>query len=241
MSNVCRHVQPLQDLDTFYVFEDFAGDQTDLFFIDTIPDSGSALVGDEANGVITLTPSDGTVADNDEVYIASANELFIYADGRPLYGRCRLQFAETAAGVYNVGFGFQNAVGANSLIDDGGGPKVSGSTLAIVKIDGTSVWRCYSSCNGTSTVTVSTGTASAATWYVLEIFCDDWDGVSMQVSFKVDGQFLKDSSGAVIKHTVAIASATEMQVWAGAKLGAITNNDTTKVDYIFAEQKRVNE
>jgi len=37
----------------------------------TLTDSGTAAVGDEVGGVVTLSPSDGTVADNDEAYIAT--------------------------------------------------------------------------------------------------------------------------------------------------------------------------
>lgn len=236
--NLGRYVQQLQDLDTMIVFDDFVNDQSDITFIDTVTDSGTAAVGDGVNGVMLLTPSDGTVADNDEAYIASPNELFLFAAGKPIYGRCRLKFAETTSGVYNVAFGFQNAVSANSLIDDGGGPKVSGSTLAIFKVDGGTVWKCASACNGTSTTSTSTTSAVAATYYVLEIICNDWDGTYMEVTFKVDGVYLKDSTGAVIRHTVAIASATEMAVFAGCKLGAATNNDATSVDYILATQPR---
>lgn len=239
MSNVNRFTAALQNLDTFYVFEDFARDQADTDFIDTITDTGTVLVGDEANGVVTLTPSDGTVADNDEAYVATPNELFVFAAGRPIYARARLQFAEVTANKFNFCFGLQNAVGANSLVDDGGGPKVSGSTLAIAKIDGSdSYLRCYSACNGTSTVTVSNKSVSAGTWYEFEIEAVDFDGVTMTVVFKVDGAYLKDANGYVIRHSVAIASATEMQLFAGAKLGAGTNNDTLKVDYWYAAQKR---
>lgn len=237
--NINRYSADLNELQIVKVFDDFVADQSDLFFVDTITDAGTALAGDEVNGVMTLTPSDGTVADNDEVYIASANAIFKYGTNREIYGRCKLQFTETTATIYNVGFGFMDAVGANTLIDDGGGPKVSGSTLAIYKVDGGAVWKCASACNGTSTISTSTTSAVTATDYVLEIECKDWDGVSMQVCFKVDGVYLKDSNNLVIKHTVAIASAAQMQVWAGAKLGAITNNDTTKVDYIYAAQTRV--
>lgn len=238
MSNANRFTAALQNLDTFHVFEDFARDQADTDFIDTITDTGTVLVGDEANGVVTLTPSDGTVADNDEAYVATPNELFVFAAGRPIYGRARVRFTEVAAGVANVAFGFQNAVGANSIVDDGGGLKVSGSCLGIYKIDGEQVWRAVSSCNGTSTVTKSLTAAAAATWYDLEIEAVDFDGVTMTVVFKVDGAYLKDANGYVIRHSVAIASATEMQLFAGIKLGAGTNNDTLKVDYWYAAQKR---
>ncbi len=239
MSNLTRFTTAMRELDTVQIFEDFINDQADTVFVDTVTDTGSALVGDAVNGVMTLTPSDATVADNDEAYIASPNEIFLFGTNREIYGKCKLRFTEVSAGVANVAFGFQNAVGANSIVDDGGGVKVSGSALAIYKIDGEQVWRCVSSCAGTSTVTKSSRAAVAATDYILEIEVKDWDQVSMQVCFRVNGEYLKDANGNEIRHTVAIASATEMQVWAGIKLGAATNNDTLLIDYILAQQTRV--
>lgn len=241
MANINRFTQPLWDLDTFYVWNDFDKDQADTDAVDTVTDSGTVLMGDDVCGLVTLTPSDGTVGDNDEAYLATPNENFKFGTNRQIYGRCRLKFTETTATVYNVAFGFQNAVGANSIIDDGGTNivKTSGSTLAICKKDTEAVWTAVSACNGTATLTKSTAAAVTATWYVLEIICSDWDGVSMQVTYKVDGTYLKDTNGNKIIHTVAIASATEMQMWVGAKLGAATNNDTTVVDYWYGAMTRV--
>lgn len=238
MANINRFTRPLLDLDTFHVFNDFDKDQADTDAVDTVTDTGTVAMGDAAAGTVVLTPSDGTVVDNDEAYLATPNEVFIFAAGKSLYGQCRLKFVETAAGIYNVAFGFQNAVGANSIVDNTGLPKASGSTLAIYKTDGSSVWKVCSACNGTATHTTSTKAAVTATWYVLEIICQDWDGTSMSVTFKVDGELLKDSNGNVIRHTVAIASATEMQMFVGCKLGADTNNDATTVDYWYGAQQR---
>lgn len=229
----------IERTDVVHVGSDFWEDQADSQFVDTVTDSGTVAMGDDVNGVATLTPSDGTVADNDEAYLASPNEVFKFGTNRSIYGRAKLRFTEVTATIANVAFGFQNAVGANSLVDDGAGPKTSGSTLAIFKVDGGAVWKCTSACNGTATTSTSTTAAVAATDYLLEIICNDWDGVSMEVSFKVDGSYLKDSSNNIIKHTVAIASATEMQMWAGIKLGAITNNDTLLVDYMDGVQTRI--
>jgi hypothetical protein len=232
--NLNRYTDALRNVDTMHVFDHFTSDQSDLYGIDTVTDSGTVAIGDDVGGVVTLTPSDGTVADNDEAYLATPNELFKFGTNRAIYGTARVKFTEVTATIANVAFGFQNAVGANSLVDDGAGPKTSGSTLAIFKVDGGAVWKCASACNGTATTSTSTAAATAATWYVLEIICEDWDGVSMKVTFKVDGQYLKDSTTSeIIRHTVAIASATEMQMFAGIKLGAITNNDTLLVDYWY--------
>lgn len=221
------------------VFDDFTGDQSDVHFVDTVTDSGSAAVGDAVNGVMVLTPSDGSVVDNDEAYIKSANELFKFGTNRCIYGRWKIKYHETTADVANIAVGFQNAVGADSIIDDGGGVKTSGSTLAIYKLDGGTKFVVASACNGTATTTTTNKDCDEETDYVLEIEATDWDGVSMQVNFRVDGEYLRDSDNEIIKHKVAIANATEMQVWAGIKLGASTNNDTLDIDYIFACQTRI--
>lgn len=237
--NLARFTSEQWQLDCFHVFDDFWMDQTDLTWVDTVTDTGTVAIGDEAGGVATLTPSDGTVVDNDEAYLQTANELFLWAANRELYFKARVQFVETAAGVYNVAFGVANAPVADTLIDNGGGIRASGSLAVIYKVDGESVWRCTARGNTTVTISQSSTAAVGSTWYVLEIIVKDWDGVQMEVSYKVDGAYLKDANtGSIITHRVPIASATEMAMFVGCKLGAGTNNDTTKIDYALGCQTR---
>ena len=232
MSNISRYTSALFDKDTMYVFSHFTSDQADTEAVDTVTDSGSVAMGDVAGGTVVLTPSDGSVVDNDEAYLATPNENFIFRTNNAIYGAARVKFSEVTAAKLNWAFGFQNAVGADSIIDDGGGLKVSGSTLGIYAIDGgTNLLRVVSACNGVATVTITNKTVVAGTWYYLEIICGDSDGVTMPVNFKVDGEFLKDANGNIIKHTVPIANATEMSMFLGAKLGASTNNDTLTADW----------
>lgn len=239
MSAILKQPLELQNVEQQYgVFSDFVDDQSDLFFVDTVTDTGTAAVGDAVNGVMVLTPSDGTVADNDEVYLASANEIFLFDDEKPMLAQCRLKFVETAAGVYNAFFGFVNAVAADTLVDNGGGMRASGSIAAIYKVDGGTVWRCTTRNNGVVTDTVSTTAAGGTAYQRLEIEVVSFDTLNVKVLFRVDGVPLKDSQGREIVHTVAVASATEMQIAAGAKLGAITNNDTLSLDYLGAWQAR---
>jgi hypothetical protein len=228
-------------------FEDFLWDQSDLFFIDTVTDSGTAAVGDAVNGVMVLTPSDGTVGDNDEVYLASANELFKFAADQPFMGSCRLQFTETASGVYNAAFGFANAVAADLIVDNGAGLRTTGSVLAIYKVDGGTVWKAVSRVNnvamGDST---STTTAGGTNYQELEIEVTPIDSTRVQAVYKVGDiigptTYLTDATtGLPIVHTITVASSTEMQIFVGAKLGAITNNDVLNVDYIRFAASRVN-
>lgn len=234
-----RFLSVEDEYDTLSVFDHFWQDQSDINGVDTVTDSGTVLIGDDAAGVITLTPSDGTVADNDEAYYATPNEVFKLASSKPLYGRARVKFTEVTANKVNVAFGFQNAVGANSIIDDGAGLKVSADTLAIYKIDGGgNFWYCTAYCNGTGTATKSSAAATAATWYELEIYATDNGDGTYVVTYKVDGNYLRDyTTLTVIRHVVTVSSATEMQMWLGVKLGAITNNDTFLCDYWHGKQK----
>lgn len=204
-----------------------------------VSDSGTIAGGDAANGILTLTPSDGTVADNDEAYLKASNETFLVAAGKPLYGECRLQFTEINTDDANVAFGFANAVAANLIVDDGAGLRTSGSILAIYKVDGETVWRCVSRNSGASEVTItqSTTTAGGSSYQRLQIEVVDVRGTTATVVFKVDGIHLKDSNNVTIKHEITIASQTEMQPFVGVKNGG-ANLETVLVDWIVAGQTR---
>src|SRR5262245_4349652 len=157
-----RYTAPQADLENMIVWDDFTFDQTDLIWVDTISDVGTAAVGDNRKGLMVLTPADATVTDNDEVYLGSSNEVFLFLAGKPIYGRCLLQFTETAAGIYNCFFGFANAFAADLMINDGGGMRASGSLAAIYKVDGETVWRCTARVGSTVTITQSTTSAGGA-------------------------------------------------------------------------------
>lgn len=221
------------------VFDDFTGDQTDLFWVDTITDSGSAVVGDAVRGIMTLTPSDGTVADNDEVYLATANEIFKLADNKPMWAVCYAKFTEANTTQANWAFGFQNAVSADSIIDDGGGLKVSGDCVAIYKVDGGTTWKCVSVVNGgTANVSTSSRTANSSSYQKLEIDVQPINSTTAVITYKVDNAYLTDSTtGLVIRHTVAYASSTEMNLFIGSKNGS-AHNQVVLVDYIGGWQAR---
>ena len=76
-----RFTASLWNLDTFHVFNDFITDQADTDWVDTITDTGTVAIGDEVGGVVTLTPSDATVADNDEA--VEGPEFMIGATSEP--------------------------------------------------------------------------------------------------------------------------------------------------------------
>jgi hypothetical protein len=155
-----------------------------------------------------------------------------------MYAVALLKFTEGATDDVNIAFGWQNAVGANSILDDGAGLKVSGDCIGIYKVDGGLVWRCVSAVNGTSTVSVSSKLSTSTSYQKLEIEVVDFTSTHMKVVFKVDGLPLKDSDDREIVHTIAVASATEMQLFAGIKNGADTTAEALLADYMGAWQTR---
>lgn len=237
MANLVRYPEALKTVDSVQIWDDFfwyvTAHQWTSLAADTTP---TLTIPDVENGVLRLFTD---TTDNNEVAVRSTAELFKFGTNRQIYGRCKLQYSENDTNKANLFFGFQNAIAANSMVDNGGGVRTSGSNLLIYKIDGGTVWRCQSMCNGTATDTISTTTAGGSTAQVLEIEATDWDGVSMQVTFKVDGAYLKDTNGNVIRHTVAIASATEMHVGVYVKTGGGSGGETVNVDYISAAQNRI--
>jgi hypothetical protein len=119
------------------------------------------------------------------------------------------------------------------------GPKVSADTLAVGKKDGGGMYfYTFGYCNGTGAGTKSSKAIAAATWYDVEIFATPHDSTSVTVTYKVDGEYLKDfTTNLVIRDRLTISSATEMQMFAGVKLGAGTNNDTLSLDLWLGKQR----
>lgn len=233
-----RFPQSLAERGQISLFDDFTWFVTAHNWTSVLTDSGTASVGDAKGGILALVASDGTVADNDEAYIKTTAEIFKLAVGKPLYAEARIQFTEANTDDANVFFGFADNIAADTLVNNGAGLKTSFSGACIYKVDGSNVWKCVSSNSTSQTISTSNTTAGGSSYQTLRIEIRDVDGTSCEVTYFCDDQPLLDStSRRPIKHTVAITSATEMQVGAGVKNGD-TNLETLNIDYIAAYQAR---
>jgi hypothetical protein len=199
------------------------------FWTTTATDSGAISGSDDVKGVISLTPSDGTVADNDEIYLLTPKEIFKFANDKSFYGEIKLQYAEANTDDLNLAFGFLSAVAANAVADDGAGIRTSGSGVCIYKVDGGTKWVCVTMQNGTQTTTTSASTAGGSAYQTLAIQGDAIAGY-LATKFYLDGVPLLDTNSRPIVHNTAIASATEMHGFVGMKNGAATNVETVLVD-----------
>lgn len=201
-------------------------------------DSGTAAVGDTANGELLLNPSDGTVADNDEIYVKATNETLLFAANRAICFAALVKWTEGNTDDLNVAVGFMNAVGANTILDDGGGPKASFSGAVFYKVDGGTVWRCRSSIGTTNTDSITNITAGGSAYQLLEIEFRAIDATLGEISFLIDGAVVNDSNNRPIKHQITYTGATEMQAFFGAKNGANTTVETLKIDAAAYWQSR---
>jgi hypothetical protein len=181
------------------------------------------------------------VADNDETYVESANEVFKFAADKPLLFEARVQFTEANTDDANILVGLMDAVAANSLQDNGAGPPSSYSGAVFFKIDGGTVWQTETSLSTTQTTNELTSTnvnnlskkaqtAGGAAYQTLRIEYMPYSSTNAYVTFFVDGV-------AVAQHDYVFTSATEMQIALGVKNGG-ANLETLNVDYVSCSQER---
>lgn len=202
---------------------------TDLW-TSVLTDSGTAAVSDAVGGVLTLTCSDGTVADNDEAYAKSTTEVFKFAASKPIRLEARVKLTEANTDDANILVGLLDAVGANSLLDNGGGPPASYSGMVFFKVDGGTVWQAETSIAGTQDTDTSAGAFTSATWHNLRIEWVPASDTSGTAKFYVDGVLGATS-------TFTYTGATEMQAVLGVKNGG-ANNESLLVDRFRARQLR---
>lgn len=207
-------------------------------------DGGSAAVVDAAGGILRLTTSDATPADNDEVYVHTANEVFLFADDKPGEAVGRVKWAEANVDDANVIFGLWDGVTANDLQDNAGGPPASYSGAVFFKLDGETQWRFETSLAGVQTTTLLAAVSpnGANDWHSLKIVWRLRDSTHVEIVPWIDengGQdfhiALDDANGKPVKHIITLGLPTEMALAFGAKAGG-ANEETADFDYAGAFQ-----
>lgn len=220
--------------DDFSFFED-AKEWTKV-----VTDSGTVAAGDADGGLLILTPSDGSVADNDEAYVKSTNKIATIKANQNIYAEAWLQFAEAATNAANAFFGWCSSIAANTLVDDGAGMLTNFSGACIYKVDGSLNWKCISSNGTTQTINTSTTVAGGTGYQLLEIQIDPIDSTTARISFWVNGTQLVDSTtGKPITHLYTYTSAVAMNLGAGVKNGS-ANQQVLNIDAIGWSIGRVN-
>lgn len=203
-------------------------------------DAGSsvALDADWVGGGVTLTTG---ATNNNECALKSTVEAFKFAANQPIVFGALATWAEAATDDLNIMFGLMDAIGANAMLDDGGGPKASFSGAIIYKKDGDTLWSVRSSIGSSYTDTqTSQACHSASTQVTLAISVMPRSSTEIDIVYLMDPagganlQALTDARGNVIKHTVTLGSPTEMNVGVYIKAGD-ANSEVVTVDMLGAE------
>lgn len=200
---------------------------------------GTVLIQDAAGGVVTIANATATIGDNEDCYLAREPEAFLMAADKPLKYGSRLKFDEVSTNSCNVISGLTDGVAANLLVNDGGGPKTSGSTLAFYKKDGNLNWWIHVSLGSTQTSVELTAAnsldkvahaAGSSTYQWLEIEFLPKTSTKADVIFYIDGV-------PVYKITdFTFTSATEMQAVVGCK-GGTAAAMSINLDDLYCYQK----
>jgi len=182
-----------------------------------------------------IEPSDGSVADNDETYWFSTAQGFKFVNQKPIYGRFDLKHTEAATNVANLIAGFSNSVGANLLLDDGGGLKASGSSAAFIKVKSGTTWLGYVQDVARIGTVAALGAVPGGAWQTLELVFWPTSATAAEVRFYVDstygGKVLVGAGNTVTNY----AGATDMALVVGAKNGS-TSHEKPEVRRIRAVQ-----
>lgn len=226
---------------TSEILEDFHEYVTGDLWTLTASNSGTCVVKDEANGVVTLDGADGSVGDNDESYLHTTKDQFLFAPSKPLDGTFRVQYAEGATNIYNVFVGFSSAALANLLQDNGGGPAATQSGAYFYKVDGGLNWNVGYGLGATQTLVELTAAnshdgnvhvAGSSSFQNLRIISQPISAQKCDFMFYIDGILvykMKDKD---------ITSAAAMKAVVGVKNGADTTVETIDIDGIFISQTR---
>ncbi len=195
----------------------------------TLTNSGTAAVatGNSAlpAGVLVLTCSDGSVADNDEAYVGHETKTWILQTGKDLWFESRVKFTEANSDDANIIVGLSSLHTADILLDNGGGPAASYDGIVFYKIDGGTVWNIEVSQAGNQTTVTSVANRQSGSWARMGFHVVGVD----RVDFYIDGVQV----GSISTNLPTVA----MGVLAGAKNG-FTNLEILNVDNFDVVQLR---
>lgn len=222
---------------TFTMFDDFDWYISPHRWTATLTDSGTVTV-TAGTTRVAIAMSDGTVADNDEAYLATTNANFAVAAGGNLYGEARIQFTEANTDDANIAFGFSSSVAANVIVDDGAGLRTTGTHFVIYKVDGGTAWICESRNGSTVSRNTSSTTAGGSAYQTLGVEIVELTSTTCTAVYKCDGVILRDATtGQPIRHQVLYSGLSNCQLWTGGKNGG-ANLETLNVEYMAAVQAR---
>lgn len=225
-------------------FDDFQGfltaTSTDKYTVVTAVD-GTVLQRDSAGGGVDIKSAAASASGNEDCYLAREAETFKPVADKPIIFEAMVQATEDDTNQNNLIVGLTDAVAANLLVNDGAGPKTSGTTLAFFKKDGGLNWWIHASLSTTQTSVELTAAnsldkvahvGSGAAAQRLRIEFMPINSTVGEVRFFIDDVLVYKITDWVF------TSATDMQAVCGTKDGDAGDEVTISLFYWFCYQLR---
>lgn len=197
-------------MDDFFTQPSTKAAQTGMWaFVEDDGAGGADAVLDAAGGVYKHF-CDGD--DNDEAYMTSLNEQWLFAAGKSLWLEARIAITQGATDKANWIMGLMDAAGANSILDNGGGPAASYDGAVFFGIEGALTFGFETSNAATQVTTATVGTFVSATM--------------MNLGFRFDSPSSTDTVGSITPfvngvpgtaHAITLAGLEEMHFILGVK------------------------
>jgi hypothetical protein len=201
----------------------------------------SPSIGDAAGGILTLTTG---ATDNNECYVHTTAELFLFAADKPIYCEFRMGVVEGNTDDVNLFMGLVNAPAANLLVDNGAGLGADLSAMGFYKVDGETEWRVFGSKSTTQYDELLSATnknnisgasqVAGTTGPVYKIFTMRFTPTT---STKGNMDWWINETHVAKYFDFDHSSATEMALTMGVKAGGATT-EVPKWDYALCYQKR---
>ncbi len=179
------------------------------------------LLLDAAGGVISI-PTD--VTNNNEHYLSSLAENWLFAANKPLWFEARVAATEANVDDANLIFGLSDTVAADSLLDNGAGPMASYDGAVWFKVDGGTVWQFETSNAGTQVTNASVAAFASNTWYRVGFLFNPGAGTTGTIT-----PYLNGVAGTA--HSITLAGLEEMHILLGGKAGGGAA-EVPRVDYV---------
>lgn len=194
------------------------------------------VVAGAANGHVSIA-CDGD--DNDEAYVLHTATPILLAANTTVEAAFCFKYTEANTDDANVIIGLNSAGGANSLVDNGGGPAASYSGALIYKVDGGTTWNVEVS-HGASQDTKATALTAGGQWerLLIRINCADlaaaevtlWHGTGATGTFDPIYESGAHTITPPIKIIKDFSTPVAMGLMFGVKAGG-ANTETLLVDY----------
>ena len=202
--------------------------------------NGSVSIADAVGGRVNIKSAAAT-AGNEDAYLVREPEAFLFAANKPLIFEAYVQATEDDTNQNNLFVGLTNAAAVDLLVNDGAGPKTSGTTVAFFKKDGGLNWWVHASLSTLQTSveltaansldkTVHVGSGSA--YQLLRIEFAPKNSTQADLLYYIDDVLVYKITDYVF------TSATEMQAVCGTKDGDSADEVTITLDFWWCYQTR---